>query len=64
MLNDYIVIIWSPLTVFLCFHTSLFCDETYSLTEVFHRQRAGRGHGGGGARPWCPAVSMGGPARH
>ena len=46
MLNDYIIITWSPLTVFLCFlHVSFLIK--HSLAKVSHRQKAGRGFGGG-----------------
>ena len=46
MLNDYIIITWSPLTVFLCFlHVSFLIK--HSLAKVSHRQKAGRGCGGG-----------------
>ena len=34
--------------VFLCSHISHFTDKTYSLTKVFHRQKADWGHGVGG----------------
>ena len=43
------------MTVSLCFHISPFSNDTYSLTEVFHRQKAGRGHGGGQG-PQGPAL--------
>ena len=58
--NDYIIIVWSPLTVFLCFSVSRFSDETYSLAKVFHRQKAGRGYnrGGGGAKTIGPALFL------
>jgi len=31
MLNDYIIIIWSPLTVFLCFICSHFSDSEKAM---------------------------------
>ena len=34
------------MTVPLCFCISPFSNYTYSLTKVFHRQKAGRGRGG------------------
>ena len=39
MLNDYIIINWSPLTVSPCFCISYFSDWAYSSTTAFHRQR-------------------------
>ena len=47
-LNGSTMIIRSPLTVFLCFCLNLlfdFSNEACSLTEVFQRQKPGRGHG-------------------
>ena len=45
MLNDYIIITWSPLCSFVsAFLISLI---KHSLAEVSHRQKAGRGCGGG-----------------
>ena len=56
MLDDYIIIISFSLTVFLCFSFSLTKVFTYPLTKVFHRQKAGRRHGGGGGQgPYGPA---------
>ena len=34
------------MTVFLCFPISPFSDLIFSLTKIFHRQKAGRGHWG------------------
>ena len=42
MLNEYIIIIWPPLTVFLCLCISLI---KLILWVKFSRQKAGRGHG-------------------
>ena len=45
MLNDYIIITWSPLCSFVsAFLISLI---KHSLAKVSHRQKAGRGCGGG-----------------
>lgn len=43
-LNDYIIITWSPLCSFVSFLISLI---KHSLAKVSHRQKAGRGCGGG-----------------
>ena len=56
LLSDYTVIIWSPLTIFFASACSHFSDQTCSLTKVFHRQTAGRRHGGEG--PQGPALSQ------